>query len=164
MPALNGLHDHGGDLGSKRPDHFKRLRALVLQDEEIPCVLVGNSGSDRQQSLFPEVPYRPLENFVEEKLMANPASIGTRAGSLTAAMAEKTGLMPGIAVAVANVDAHVSVPACKVTAPGTWVSVVGTSSCAFGVSKTCRDRTKGCTSNSTTDGITDSEADNIEMP
>ncbi len=70
-----------------------------------------------------------MENFVEEKLMSNPVSIGTRAGSLTLAMAEKTGLRPGIAVAVANVDAHVSVPACKVTAPGTWVSVVGTSSC-----------------------------------
>ena len=70
-----------------------------------------------------------LTNLVEDKLMEVPAPIGTRAGSLTRAMAEETGLMPGIAVAVANVDAHVSVPACKVTKPGTWVSVVGTSSC-----------------------------------
>jgi L-ribulokinase len=44
-------------------------------------------------------------------------------------MAQLMGLRAGTAVAVANVDAHVSVPACKVTQPGTWVSVMGTSSC-----------------------------------
>jgi L-ribulokinase len=39
------------------------------------------------------------------------------------------GLRPGIAVAVANVDAHVSVPAATVTGPGRMVAVMGTSIC-----------------------------------
>ena len=37
--------------------------------------------------------------------------------------------MPGTAVAVANVDAHVSVPAVTVTEPGTMVVIMGTSIC-----------------------------------
>jgi L-ribulokinase len=44
-------------------------------------------------------------------------------------MASLTGLRAGTAVAVANVDAHVAVPACKVTRPGTMVSIIGTSTC-----------------------------------
>ena len=69
-----------------------------------------------------------LANMVEEKLLT-PTPIGSRAGGLTAGMAQLMGLRAGTAIAVANVDAHVSVPACKVTQPGTWVSVMGTSSC-----------------------------------
>ena len=38
-------------------------------------------------------------------------------------------MRPGTPVAVANVDAHVSVPAVGVTAPGTMVAVMGTSTC-----------------------------------
>ena len=50
------------------------------------------------------------------------------AGSPTEA-AGWTGLRPGTPVAVANVDAHVSVPAVGVTSPGTMVAVMGTSTC-----------------------------------
>jgi L-ribulokinase len=70
-----------------------------------------------------------MEHIVDEKMMRELSPIGTRAGSLTPQMAALTGLRPGIAVAVANVDAHVSVPACKVTRPGTLVSIMGTSVC-----------------------------------
>ena len=55
--------------------------------------------------------------------------IGARAGDLTAEAAAWTGLRPGTAVAVANVDAHVSVPAATVTGPGRMVTVMGTSIC-----------------------------------
>ena len=55
--------------------------------------------------------------------------IGDRAGSLTAEAAAWTGLRAGTAVAVANVDAHVSVPASTVTGPGRMVAVMGTSTC-----------------------------------
>src|SRR5690606_2838887 len=44
-------------------------------------------------------------------------------------MAEKTGLRPGIAVAVANVAAHVSAPAAGVVRPGTMLMIMGTSTC-----------------------------------
>jgi L-ribulokinase len=40
-----------------------------------------------------------------------------------------TGLPHGTAVAVANVDAHVSAPAATVTEPGTMVAIMGTSIC-----------------------------------
>ena len=56
-------------------------------------------------------------------------SLGAVAGGLSAAAAGWTGLRPGTPVAVANVDAHVSVPAVGVTAPGTMVAVMGTSTC-----------------------------------
>src|SRR5690606_15327497 len=48
---------------------------------------------------------------------------------LTKQMAEWTGLKEGTAVAVANVDAHVTVPAVKVTQPGSMVIIMGTSNC-----------------------------------
>ena len=40
-----------------------------------------------------------------------------------------TGLPPGTAVAVANVDAHVAVPAATVVEPGRMVMIMGTSTC-----------------------------------
>jgi L-ribulokinase len=67
--------------------------------------------------------------IVDEKMTREIAPIGTRAGELTAEAAAWTGLRPGTAVAVANVDAHVSVPAATVTRPGRMVAVMGTSTC-----------------------------------
>ena len=68
-------------------------------------------------------------SIVDDKMSRDVAAIGERAGSLTARAAAWTGLPAGIAVAVANVDAHVSVPAATVTAPGRMVAVMGTSTC-----------------------------------
>src|SRR6202044_2362270 len=51
------------------------------------------------------------------------------AGRLTPAAAELTGLPAGIAVAVGNVDAHVSVPAAGPVAAGKMVMIMGTSTC-----------------------------------
>jgi L-ribulokinase len=55
--------------------------------------------------------------------------IGEKAGELTEQAAAWTGLEPGTAVAVANVDAHVSVPAATVTEVGRMVMIMGTSIC-----------------------------------
>ena len=57
------------------------------------------------------------------------APLGARAGSLTAQAAAWTGLPEGIAVAVGNVDAHVTVPAAGVTEAGRMVAIMGTSTC-----------------------------------
>lgn len=70
-----------------------------------------------------------LENVIDEKMSRDISSIGDRAGVLTAQAAEWTGLKPGTAVAVANVDAHVAVPAGTVTETGRMVMVMGTSTC-----------------------------------
>jgi L-ribulokinase len=70
-----------------------------------------------------------LENLVEDKLMTDISYLGERAGELTARAAAWTGLKEGTAVAVANVDAHVSVPAASVVEPGRMVIIMGTSNC-----------------------------------
>lgn len=70
-----------------------------------------------------------LAAVVDEKMRREIRSIGDRAGGLTAEAAGWTGLRPGTPVAVANVDAHVSVPASTITTPGTMVAVMGTSIC-----------------------------------
>jgi L-ribulokinase len=70
-----------------------------------------------------------LEHLVDEKMTRSITPLGDRAGSLTAEAAQWTGLLPGTAVAVANVDAHVSVPAATVTGPGRMVIIMGTSNC-----------------------------------
>jgi hypothetical protein len=64
-----------------------------------------------------------LENIVEEKLSAEIKAIGQKAGELTEEAARWTGLKPGTAVAVANVDAHVAVPASTVTEAGRMVII-----------------------------------------
>jgi L-ribulokinase len=70
-----------------------------------------------------------LERVIDTKLSREIAPIGSRAGGLTAQAARWTGLKPGTPVAVANVDAHVCVPAATVTGPGRMVAIMGTSIC-----------------------------------
>lgn len=72
-----------------------------------------------------------LENFFEEKYDCKVTSLGEKAGELTHEMAEKLGLIEGMAVAIANVDAHVAVPAMGVTTPGKMVMIMGTSTCSM---------------------------------
>jgi L-ribulokinase len=66
---------------------------------------------------------------VDEKMSREVLLVGRRAGGLCERAAAWTGLREGTAVAVANVDAHVSVPAAAVTGPGTMVVIMGTSNC-----------------------------------
>jgi L-ribulokinase len=70
-----------------------------------------------------------LEHVVDDKLSRDIHALGGRAGFLTPEMAELTGLRPGIAVAIGNVDAHVSVPAATVVEPARMVIIMGTSNC-----------------------------------
>ncbi len=82
-----------------------------------------------------------LANLVDK--LGNPVPLGRKAGELTPAMAARMGLKAGTAVAVGNVDAHVSVPACGIggtvgpdggdfggrSANGVFVAIMGTSCC-----------------------------------
>jgi L-ribulokinase len=70
-----------------------------------------------------------LRHVVDEKLSREIHPLGQRAGSLTQQMARVTGLRPGTAVPIGNVDAHVSVPAATVVEPGRMVIIMGTSNC-----------------------------------
>ncbi len=68
-------------------------------------------------------------DFVATKLDQPIGDLGDRAGSLTAEMAAHVGLPEGIAVAVGNVDAHVTAPAARAVTPGRLVAIMGTSTC-----------------------------------
>jgi len=70
-----------------------------------------------------------LAHVVDEKMTRDIRAIGSKAGGLTQEAAAWTGLLSGTAVAVANVDAHVAVPATTVAEAGRMVMIMGTSSC-----------------------------------
>ncbi|WP_439379969.1 ribulokinase [Amycolatopsis lexingtonensis] len=70
-----------------------------------------------------------FESFVADKLEHPLGQLGARAGSLSAEAAAWTGLPEGIAVAVGNVDAHVTAPAANAVEPGQMVAIMGTSTC-----------------------------------
>ena len=66
---------------------------------------------------------------VDDKMSREIRFVGERAGGLSEEAAGWTGLPVGTAVAIANVDAHVAVPAATVVAPGRMVMIMGTSTC-----------------------------------
>ena len=80
-----------------------------------------------------------LADIVDQKMSRDLAQLGERAGGLSEAAAALTGLAQGTAVAVANVDAHATVPALRVTGPGSMAIIMGTSNCHMLVSEDLRE-------------------------
>jgi L-ribulokinase len=70
-----------------------------------------------------------MAGIVESKMSRDISPLGSRAGGLTEQAAAWMGLLPGTAVAVGNVDAHVTVPATGSVEAGTMVMIMGTSTC-----------------------------------
>jgi L-ribulokinase len=70
-----------------------------------------------------------MANIVDEKMTRDIRNPGERAGGISDEAAGWTGLRPGTAVAIANVDAHVAVPAASVVDAGRMVMIMGTSTC-----------------------------------
>jgi L-ribulokinase len=70
-----------------------------------------------------------MERIVDEKMSRVLYPLGAKAGGLSEQAAAWTGLKAGTAVAIANVDAHVAVPASTVSEPGRMVIIMGTSNC-----------------------------------
>lgn len=66
---------------------------------------------------------------VDDKIAHPIGQLGGLAGPLTNEAAAWTGLPEGIAVAVGNVDAHVTAPAAGAVEPGQMVAIMGTSTC-----------------------------------
>ena len=88
-----------------------------LQDGDYPS-------SDYLEALAPG-----FGSFVTDKVEHRIGQLGDRAGSLSAEAAAWTGLPEGIAVAVGNVDAHVTAPAAQAVGAGQMVAIMGTSTC-----------------------------------
>jgi len=89
----------------------------ILQDGEYPS-------EQFEAALNPA-----FKGFAAGKLQHRIGQLGDRAGGLTAEAAAWTGLPEGIAVAVGNVDAHVTAPAAKAVEPGQMLAIMGTSTC-----------------------------------
>jgi L-ribulokinase len=88
----------------------------------------------RQDGQYPSAEFLAELNpafadFVAAKLDQPIGQLGAAAGTLTAEAAAWTGLPEGIAVAVGNVDAHVTSAAAKALDPGQMVAIMGTSTC-----------------------------------
>ncbi|MGW0161626.1 ribulokinase [Mycobacterium sp. NPDC003323] len=88
----------------------------------------------RQDGAYPSREFLTALNpdfadFVTDKIEQPIAALGAAAGTLTAQAAAWTGLPAGIAVAVGNIDAHVTVAAADAAEPGRLVAIMGTSTC-----------------------------------
>jgi L-ribulokinase len=78
-------------------------------------------------------------DIAETRMLSTFAPLGGCAGYLTPQAATWTGLPVGIPVAVANVDAHVTPPAVRVTGPGRLVMIMGTSTCTLVLGDSLRE-------------------------
>ena len=78
-------------------------------------------------------------DVVDAKMSRDLSALGESAGGLSDEAARWTGLNPGTPVAVANVDAHVTLPATGTVAPGTLVMIMGTSTCDVLVAETVHE-------------------------
>ncbi|WP_431896439.1 ribulokinase [Nonomuraea sp. bgisy101] len=87
-----------------------------------------------QDGTYPSADYLDALNpdfasFPDKLATAPVAPLGGLAGRLTERAAAWTGLPEGIAVAVGNVDAHVTAAAADAVRPGQMVAIMGTSTC-----------------------------------
>ncbi|HZE05248.1 MAG TPA: ribulokinase [Solirubrobacteraceae bacterium] len=154
------LSRYGGRISSEW--YFPKLISIWLEDREIydACaafveatdwIIWHLTGHECRQSAtagykamwspaegLPPVDYfeaaYPGFSAPTEKLGEHFVPLGTRAGTLTRERADRLGLSDGVAVAVGNVDAWVSVPGAGVESPSTFVVVIGTSICSMVVS------------------------------
>ncbi len=89
----------------------------IWQDHEYPS-------PEFEEALNPD-----FVGFAKSKLDHRIGALGGRAGGLTVQAARWTGLPVGIAVAVGNVDAHVTAPAARAIEAGQMLAIMGTSTC-----------------------------------
>ena len=133
----------GLQILEEAPDVYKKMYKFVEAADWIIWQLCGKylrnactAGykGNLQDGKYPSREYfkalnPAFEMFAEEKISHTIGQLGAKAGGLTAEAAAWTGLPEGIAVAVGNVDAHVTAPAAKATEPGQMVAIMGTSTC-----------------------------------
>jgi L-ribulokinase len=125
------------------PEVYARTDRWVEAADWIVWQLCGNETRNacsagykaiRQDGHYPSREYLEaldpeFADFVAQKIEGPVHELGARAGGLTRQAADWTGLREGIAVAVGNVDAHVTAPAAQAIEPGQMVAIMGTSTC-----------------------------------
>ena len=133
----------GLQLFEEAPDVYESMYKFVEAADWIIWQLCGNyvrnactagykgnlQGGEYPSREYFEALSPGFGDFAETKLKHTIGQLGALAGGLSFEAAAWTGLNPGIAVAVGNVDAHVTAPAAKATQPGHMVAIMGTSTC-----------------------------------
>ncbi|MGI1691712.1 ribulokinase [Thermoanaerobacter uzonensis] len=129
---------------NEAPDIYKETDKFIEAGDWVVLMLTGNERRNacaagykalwHKRKGYPSKDFfraldERLENLVEEKLSKDIYPLGTKAGELEPNMAKMIGLNSGIAISVASIDAHASVPALGVTSPGKMIMVMGTSIC-----------------------------------
>jgi L-ribulokinase len=120
-----------------RMDHFAEAADWIIW--QLTGTYVRNACTAGYKGIYQDGSYPTREflaalnpgfaDFAAAKLNAPVGHLGDAAGTLTAEAAAWTGLRPGIAVAVGNVDAHVTAPAAQTAEPGQMLAIMGTSTC-----------------------------------
>jgi L-ribulokinase len=127
----------------KAPDVYKHAAFFVNALDWIVWRMTGNlvyaAGDSGYKRMYQDGRY-PSKDFLqalnpgivdlfEEKMKGEIRPLGAKAGGLTEEFATIMGLKPGIAVAVGNIDAHVTAAAVNAVEPGQLTAIMGTSSC-----------------------------------
>jgi len=135
------------------PEVFNAAHSWVELADYVPATLTGTESPDKfiagvcaaghkamwnaNWSGYPEEEFLgrldPGLGALRGRLTSRVYSIDRSVGGLTAEWANKTGLNPGIPVAVGAFDAHLGAVGSGV-APGTLVKIIGTSTCDIAVS------------------------------
>jgi L-ribulokinase len=149
------LNRYGGKISSEwffskalqilqeAPDVYREADRLIEAADWVIWQLSGNETRNActagYKAMVQDGDYPSREYFaalhpdfadvVDTKMSREFAQLGTKAGGLTKEFAQALGLPEGIAVAVANVDAHVTAPAVRAVEPGIMVMIMGTSTC-----------------------------------
>jgi L-ribulokinase len=137
FPKIWETLNHAPDVYQAADRYMEAADWIVLQltgEEKRNACTAGYKAIWSKRAGYPEDEFFAaldprLENVIDEKLSRDIYPLGQRAGLLTEEMANLTGLRPGTAVSIGNVDAHVSVPAATVVEPGRMVIIMGTSNC-----------------------------------
>ncbi|MEC5169420.1 ribulokinase [Glaciihabitans sp. GrIS 2.15] len=133
----------GLQLLEEDPDLYERMDHFVEAADWIVWQLTGryirNACTAGYKGILQDGAYPSREflaalnpafaGFAEDKVAHEIGQLGASAGTLSKQAAAWTGLPEGIAVAVGNVDAHVTAPAAQAVEPGQMLAIMGTSTC-----------------------------------
>ncbi len=118
-------------------DHFVEAADWIVW--QLTGVYVRNACTAGYKGILQDGEYPPSEflsalnpdfaDFATTKIEHTIGQLGDAAGTLSPRAAEWIGLPAGIAVAVGNVDAHVTAPAAQAVEPGQMLAIMGTSTC-----------------------------------
>ena len=137
MPKIWQILDEDPDIYDKADRIMEAADWIILQltgEEKRNSCTAGYKAMWNKKEGYPSKDFFKaldprLENVVQEKLSTDIYPIGSKAGEITEKAAELTGLKAGTSVAVANVDAHVALPAVGITDEGKMLMIIGTSTC-----------------------------------